>query len=136
MRFIGYKSRSMIPTLLVAVGGAAGSISRYWLAFAVARLTGPGFPWGTVMINIMGSFVIGWFAEFTASYGRSPAADSTRAFVMAGLCGGFTTFSAFSLQTIDLLRAGEIGRAGANVVGSVVLCLLATALGMRLAQMQ
>jgi CrcB protein len=125
----------MIPLLLVAAGGAIGSVSRYSLAFAIARFTGPGFPWGTVLINILGSFVIGWFAELTASYGRYPAADSTRAFVMAGLCGGFTTFSAFSLQTIDLLRAGQLGRAGANVIGSVLLCLLATALGMRLAQL-
>jgi CrcB protein len=125
----------MIPLLLVAAGGAIGSVGRYSLAFAVARFTGTGFPWGTVLINILGSFVIGWFAELTAAYGRYPAADATRAFVMAGICGGFTTFSAFSLQTIDLLRAGQIGRAGANVVGSVVLCLLATALGMRLAQL-
>jgi CrcB protein len=86
------------------------------------------------MINILGSFLIGWFAEFTASYGRHPAGEAARALVMAGLCGGFTTFSAFSLQTIDLLRAGQTARAAANVVGSVVLCLAATALGMRLAQ--
>jgi CrcB protein len=120
--------------LLVAAGGAAGSVARYGLALWVARLTGPGFPWGTVLINITGSFIIGWFAELTAPYGRLPASDATRALVMAGLCGGFTTFSAFSLQTIDLLRAGQTTRAIANVAGSVVLCLLATALGMRLAQ--
>ena len=125
----------MIPLLLVGAGGAIGSISRYYLAFAVARITGPGFPFGTVLINILGSFIIGWFAELTATYGRLPASDTTRAFVMAGLCGGFTTFSAFSLQSIELLRAGQIGRASVNVVGSVLLCLLATALGMRLAQL-
>ena len=120
--------------LFVAAGGAAGSVARYAIGLAVARLTGPGFPWGTVLINIAGSFVIGWFAELTAPYGRMPATEATRALVMAGLCGGFTTFSAFSLQTIDLLRAGQTTRAVANVVGSVVLCLLATALGMRIAQ--
>jgi CrcB protein len=125
----------MIPLLLVAAGGAAGSVARYSLALGIARLTGPGFPWGTVLINITGSFIIGWFAELTASYGRYPASDATRALVMAGMCGGFTTFSAFSLQTIDLLRAGEILPASFNVIGSVVLCLLATALGMRLAQL-
>jgi CrcB protein len=124
----------MITYLLVAAGGAAGSVARYGFALAVARLTGPGFPFGTVIINIVGSFVIGWFAEFTAAYGRHPASEPARAFVMAGLCGGFTTFSAFSLQTIDLLRGGETMRAVANVGVSVVLCLAATALGMRLAQ--
>ena len=120
--------------LLVAAGGAAGSVARYAIGLAVARLAGPGFPWGTVLINIAGSFIIGWFAELTAPYGRMPATEATRALVMAGLCGGFTTFSAFSLQTIDLLRAGQTWRAVANVGGSVVLCLLATALGMRIAQ--
>jgi CrcB protein len=124
----------MISYLFVAAGGAAGSVARYGFALAVARLTGPGFPFGTVIINIVGSFVIGWFAEFTAAYGRHPAGEPTRALVMAGLCGGFTTFSAFSLQTIDLLRGGETLRAIANVGLSVVLCLAATALGMRLAQ--
>ncbi len=124
----------MIPYLLVAAGGAAGSVARYSLAMAVARLAGTGFPWGTVLINILGSFIIGWFGELTAAYGRQPASEATRALVMAGLCGGFTTFSAFSLQSIELLRAGQTGRALANVAASVVLCLAATALGMRLAQ--
>ncbi len=125
----------MNPMLLVALGGAAGSVARYWLALAVLRLTGPGFPWGTVLINILGSFVIGWFSIFSGPHGRMPSPEATRAFVMAGLCGGFTTFSAFSLQTIDLLRAGQTGRALANVLASVTLCLLATALGIRLGQL-
>jgi CrcB protein len=122
--------------LLVAAGGAAGSVARYWMALAVLRLTGPGFPLGTVLINILGSFVIGWFSIFTAPGGRFPAPESTRAFVMTGLCGGFTTFSAFSLQTVELLRAGHGGRALANVLLSVTLCLAATALGIRLGQLQ
>jgi CrcB protein len=120
--------------LLVALGGATGSVARYWLALFVARFAGHAFPWGTVMINILGSFIIGWFSELTAAYGRYPAPDATRALVMAGLCGGFTTFSAFSLQTIDLLRAGQMTRALVNVGASVVLCLCATALGFKLAQ--
>ena len=123
----------MISYLLVAAGGALGSVGRYGLALSIARATGSGFPFGTILINIFGSFVIGWFAEFTAAYGRHPAGEPARALVMAGLCGGFTTFSAFSLQTIDLLRAGQTTRAMANVLVSVVLCLAATALGMRLA---
>jgi fluoride exporter len=120
--------------LLVAAGGATGSVARYWLALAMARLTGPGFPWGTILINVTGSFVIGWVAEYTAAYGRHPAPEPVRALVMAGLCGGFTTFSAFSLQTMELLRAGQTTRAVANVIASVVLCLGATAIGLRLAQ--
>lgn len=120
--------------LLVAAGGAVGSVARYWLAFMVARFTGPHFPWGTILINIVGSFVIGWFSAFSSAYGRHPATEAARALVMAGLCGGFTTFSAFSLQTIELLRAGQSGRALANALGSVVLCLGATAIGLRLAE--
>ena len=121
----------MNPLLLVAAGGAAGSVARYWLALLVLRFTGPGFPWGTVLINILGSFVIGWFNALTAPGGRLPGADAARVLVMAGLCGGFTTFSAFSLQTIELLRTGQTGRAFANVAASVALCLGATALGIR-----
>jgi CrcB protein len=124
----------MITYVLVACGGALGSLCRFWLATVMLRLTGPGFPWGTILINIMGSFVIGWFGAFTAADARHSATNDTRAFVMAGICGGFTTFSAFSLQTVDLLRAGETGRACANVVVSVLLCVTATFLGIVLAR--
>lgn len=119
--------------LLVALGGALGSVARYAAALAIARATGPGFPWGTILINVLGSLLIGWFSARTAPFGPAPAGEAARAFVMAGICGGFTTFSAFSLQTLELARAGEITRAGANVAASVTLCLLATALGMKLA---
>jgi CrcB protein len=119
--------------LLVAIGGAIGSVARYAVALSVAGITGPGFPYGTVLINIAGSFVIGWFSAWSARYGGHPMTENARAFVMAGLCGGFTTFSAFSLQTMELLRAGETGRAMANVGVSVVVCIAATAAGLRLA---
>jgi len=119
--------------LLVAVGGALGSVARYGFAMAVARLTGPGFPYGTIIINIAGSLLIGWFSALTGPMGRLPAPDAARVFVMAGICGGFTTFSAFSLQTMELLRAGEGLLAFANVAVSVICCLGATALGFRLA---
>jgi CrcB protein len=124
----------MIAYALVAAGGALGSVGRFWLAMAVGRLTGPEFPWGTILINILGSFVIGWFGALTATDGRFPASADTRAFVMAGICGGFTTFSAFSLQTVELLRAGQGLRALANVAVSVLVCLAATALGLILAR--
>jgi CrcB protein len=116
----------MITYVLVAVGGALGSVGRFWLGNAVMTFAGAVFPWGTIIINILGSFVIGWFSA------RYPGSNDARAFVMAGLCGGFTTFSAFSLQTAELLRAGEAERAMANVVLSVAVCLLATLLGLAL----
>jgi CrcB protein len=87
-----------------------------------------------VLINVLGSFVIGWFGGLTGPGGRIAASESVRAFVMVGLCGGFTTFSSFSLQSVELLRAGYAGRAAGNVVASVLLCLLATILGLRLSQ--
>jgi CrcB protein len=116
---------------LVGLGGAAGSIGRYWLAAAVGRLTGFGFPWGTVLINIAGSFAIGCLAGLTV-HGRHPDSLALQAFTMAGLCGGFTTFSAFSLQTFELLRAGRVWEAAANVILSVAACVTATALGLQL----
>ena len=106
---------------LVATGGAIGSMARFWLATLVARQTGPGFPWGTILINILGSFAIGVLAP--------RATPTVTAFAMAGLCGGFTTFSAFSLQTLELLRAARYMDAFLNVTVSVLVCLAATAVG-------
>jgi CrcB protein len=109
----------------IAVGGALGSMARFWLAVFVAERLGPEFPWGTILINIVGSFVIGFFATFSGPGGRFAASFNARAFVMVGICGGFTTFSAFSLQTLDLARDSRWLQAGGNVVLSVVACLLA-----------
>ncbi len=119
----------MRATILVAIGGAMGSVLRYWVAIAAARLVGEAFPWGTVLINIVGSFVIGAVAALTAGQGRFPADLDLRLLVMVGLCGGFTTFSSFSLQTLMLLREGATMAALANVAMSVALCLAATAIG-------
>lgn len=119
--------------LWVAVGGALGSVARFWLTAFVAEILGPRFPWGTILINIVGSFVIGFFAALTGPGGRYIVSFDTRAFVMVGICGGFTTFSSFSLQTLDLARSGHWLWAGGNVVLSVVLCLLAVWLGYLLA---
>ncbi|MFZ2004628.1 MAG: fluoride efflux transporter CrcB [Stellaceae bacterium] len=124
----------MITTYLwVGVGGALGSMARFWLAAFVAEILGPQFPWGTILINIVGSFVIGFFATFTGPGGRFVASFEARAFVMVGICGGFTTFSAFSLQTMDLARENHWAQAGANVLLSVVICLIAVWLGHLLA---
>ena len=119
----------MLSFVWIGIGGALGSIGRAWLAIAVARITGPQFPWGTILINILGSFVIGFFGTLTASDSRFAVPTDLRAFVMVGICGGFTTFSSFSLQTLDLARDGRIAQALANIGLSVVLCLTAVAIG-------
>jgi CrcB protein len=86
-----------------------------------------------VLINVVGSFVIGYFGTLTLQSGKYSASDNLRLFVMVGVCGGFTTFSSFSLQTFDLMRSGAWGRAIANVVVSVILCVAAVGAGHRLA---
>lgn len=115
-------------TLWIALGGAIGSVARFWLSVWAAPFS-RDLPWGTIGINVAGSFAIGLFGTLTLEAGRYPAPEWLRVFVMAGICGGFTTFSSFSLQTLDLLRVGGWGRALANVVMSVLLCLAAVAVG-------
>ncbi len=122
-----------MPYLWVTLGSALGGLLRY----AITRWTmhiSLSFPYGTVFINVLGSFVIGYFGTLTLQSGKYPASDNLRLFVMVGICGGFTTFSSFSLQTFDLMRSGGWGRALANVVLSVVLCVGAVAAGHLLAQ--
>ena len=119
----------MITYLWIAVGGAFGSMARYASTNLVASWLGAHFPWGTLMINVLGSFVIGFFAALTGPGGKVFVHNDVRLFVMVGICGGYTTFSSFSLQTLDLMRDGNYSRAGLNVVGSVVLCLSAVFIG-------
>ncbi|HEV2595834.1 MAG TPA: fluoride efflux transporter CrcB [Sphingomicrobium sp.] len=113
----------------VAIGGALGSVFRFVLSGMIARIAGEGMPWGTLVVNLLGSFIIGWFAAATASGGRVVATPEFRTFVMVGICGGFTTFSSFSLQTLVLFEDGEPLRASTNVLLSVGLCLAAVWLG-------
>jgi CrcB protein len=119
----------MATYLWVAAGSALGGMARFWLATAVAAVMGPAFPWGTLLINTVGSAVIGLFSALTGSAGRLSVPPEIRIFVMVGLCGGFTTFSSFSLQTLELVQAGEVLRAGAYVLASVLLCLTFVWLG-------
>lgn len=119
----------MIAYLYIALGSALGGMARYWCSGFVAARAGETFPWGTVLINIIGSFVIGFFATFCGPDSRYLISTNARQFVMVGLCGGYTTFSSFSLQTLNLIRDGEMGAATANIGVSVVLCLLAVWLG-------
>ena len=123
----------MIAYLWVALGGALGSMARYGTSIAAARMWGSTFPWGTLIVNVVGSFIMALFGTLTVSGGLIPASAGLRTFVMVGFCGGFTTFSSFSLQTLELARGNEALSAFANVVVSVVLCLLAAAVGHYLA---
>jgi len=113
----------------VALGGALGTISRYFISGVVANAFGETFPWGTLVINITGSFIIGFFATLTAPEGRLMVGGMTRQFVMVGICGGYTTFSSFSLQTLNLMRDGEWAPAAGNMLGSVILCMIGVWLG-------
>ncbi len=115
----------MATYLWIGLGGALGSMARFWLAALVAQILGPQFPWGTILINVLGSFVIGFFSMFPGPAGRVLASFNARAFVMVGICGGFTTFSAFSLQTLELARESRWLQAGGNVMLSVLVCLAA-----------
>lgn len=115
--------------LWVALGGALGSVARYWCSGFAATHFGETFPWGTLIVNVAGSFVIGLFAALTGPDGRWLAPSAAREFVMIGICGGYTTFSSFSVQTLSLAQDGEWFRAGANVIVSVALCLVAVWLG-------
>jgi fluoride exporter len=119
--------------LWIAFGSGIGGVCRYVLGGWVARQAGAAFPWGTLLVNILGCTFIGWFAAMTGPDGRILASTRTRQFVMVGICGGFTTFSSFSLETLNLLRDGEAGRAVANISLSVGLCMLGVWLGHLLA---
>ena len=119
----------MITYLLVALGGAIGSVSRYWLNGLISNAVGQTFPWGTLTINATGSFIIGLFATLTGPDGRIFVPGEWRMFFMIGVCGGYTTFSSFSLQTLTLAEDGEWLWAGANIVMSVAFCLMAVWIG-------
>jgi CrcB protein len=118
--------------LAVGAGGAVGSVLRYTLTNAVVRAVGTAFPYGTVLVNVIGSFVIGilyvWLME------RMGARPELRAFLIVGVLGGFTTFSSFSLETVTLLMQESYTKAVANVVVSVLLCVGCTWLGIQLAR--
>ena len=124
----------MIAYLWVALGGALGSVARFALNDVVSDKFGSTFPWGTLAVNVSGSLLIGVFAGLAVPEGRlDPAARQfTTQFLMIGVCGGYTTFSSFSLQTLNLLREREWLYAGGNALLSVVLCLIAVWLGFML----
>lgn len=118
--------------LLVFAGGGLGALLRFELGGWVQARAGTDFPWGTLAVNTTGCLVIGWLAAWIDE--RGGASSAWRAFAIPGLLGGFTTFSAFGLETWRLLEAGRIGAAGANAAGSFALCLAAVALGVAIAR--
>ena len=115
--------------LLIAIGSAIGGVARYWCSGLVAQKFGEVFPWGTLIVNVLGCFLIGILGALSEPEQRSYIGPDARQFLMIGVLGGFTTFSSFSLQTLQLLRDGQWWYAIANVLMSVLVCLIAVWLG-------
>jgi CrcB protein len=122
------------PYVTVAIGSALGGVARHWCTVVSIEWLGVTFPWGTLFINVLGSFVIGFFFAIAGPDGRFATSANIRLFVMPGLCGGYTTFSAFSLQTLSLFQSGAWLRGGSYVAASVLLCLIAVWAGYLLAK--
>jgi CrcB protein len=110
-------------------GGGLGSLARWWASGLIANSVGQTFPWGTLFVNVSGSFLIGLFATLTGPDGRWMVAPTFRQFFMMGICGGYTTFSSFSLQTLNLITDGQWFKAGANAVFSLIFCMLGVWIG-------
>ena len=120
----------MILYLWIFLGAGLGGVARFALSGLVARHFGESFPWGTLVINVTGSFIIGFFATLTAPPdGKFLVSGTARQFVMTGILGGYTTYSSFSLQTLALARDGQWLHAAGNAGGTFVLCFVAVWLG-------
>jgi len=113
----------LIQILAIAGGGALGALGRFFMSTAVYRLLGSAFPWGTLAVNTLGSFLMGFlFVLFVERFGVGP---QVRAAVLVGFLGAFTTFSSFSLETLKLIEEGALSAAFLNVTVSCLVCLLA-----------
>ncbi|BCW88967.1 Putative fluoride ion transporter CrcB [Alphaproteobacteria bacterium SO-S41] len=112
----------MIPVLAVASGGAIGAVMRYFMASGIQRLTGAGFPWGTLAVNMIGALLMGLIMEAAARFWTM--SSDLRLFLTTGILGGFTTFSAFSLETALMIEKGDFGPAALYITASVVLTVL------------
>lgn len=122
----------MIKLLAIAGGGALGALMRFGMASGINKWLGPGFPWGTLMVNVTGSLLMG--VLYTLFIEKMAVTPEVRAAVLVGILGAFTTFSTFSIETLELIQNREMVRAGLNIVLSVVLCLFATWAGIILAR--
>lgn len=118
----------MMQWAMIAAGGATGAVLRFWVSTATYQWLGKGFPYGTLMVNILGSLCMGflfiWFTE------RSALSEEWRSLMLVGLLGAFTTFSTFSMDTLSLIQAGEVTKAGLNILLSVLLCIAAAWVGL------
>ena len=119
----------MTPVLLVFVGGGVGALARYGMVLAATGAFGPNFPWGTIGVNVLGSFIMGMLAGFFVAHESATDWNSARLFLMTGILGGFTTFSAFSLDTLVLWERGAIVPLALYVIGSVIIAIIALFLG-------
>ncbi len=122
-----YQDAQMTQLMAIAAGGAIGAVLRYWVSTLVQSRTATAFPYGTLTVNVVGSLLIGflyiWLTE------RLAVGPAGRAFMLIGLLGGFTTFSTFSIETLNLMESGQLGKALVNVLASVIVCVSAAALG-------
>lgn len=120
----------LITYLWIGIGSALGGMLRHFVSLSAASTFGEVFPWGTLIANVSGCFIIGFLAGVMGADGRLIVSPNVRQFLLVGFCGGYTTFSSFSLQTQNLARQGDFLYAGGNIVLSVVLCLLGVWLGL------
>jgi len=122
----------MNQVFAIAGGGALGALLRFWVANGVYAISGRAFPYGTLAVNVIGSLLMGFFYVWLLE--RVTGGVAVRAFVLIGLLGAFTTFSTFSIETLNLIESGQLARAFANMLVSVVLCIAAAMLGVLIAR--
>ena len=122
----------MSQLIAIAAGGAAGALLRYWVSTGVYGLLGRGFPHGTLVVNVLGSLVMGLL--YVLFLERMTVAPEVRAGILIGLLGAFTTFSTFSIETLNLIEQAALFKAGLNILLSVGACILATWLGVSVAR--
>jgi fluoride exporter len=122
-------SSSTLIYVAIALGSGLGGVTRYWCYGVTLRFLGPLFPFGTLVVNVIGSSFIGFFATLSGPEGRLLVPAHIRQFVMVGFCGGYTTFSTFSLETLYLIRDGQWAKATANIAASLCLCLIGAWMG-------
>jgi CrcB protein len=122
----------LTQTLAIAAGGALGALMRFWVSNAVYAIAGRQFPWGTLAVNVIGSLIMGFL--YVLMIERLASAPEWRAFLLVGLLGAFTTFSTFSIETLNLIEQAQYARAVGNMLVSVVACVGAALLGVILAR--
>jgi CrcB protein len=118
----------VLQVLAIAAGGAVGAVFRFWVSTGIYQLLGRGFPWGTLVVNVLGSFLMGLL--FVLFLERSLVSGELRAATLVGLLGAFTTFSTFSIETLNLIGQAEYLKALGNVLISVAACILACGAGL------